>query len=176
MNLNTLNVLIVDDEPELREFLVEILSELSISLFEAADGVEALEVLGRESIDLILTDINMPKMGGFELLENVSSKYPDILTIVITTLGDKDTVLKALKLHAYDFFEKPLKNDIVISKVEHVLEVCYNRKLLNLALKEWMMSRFSNLQLSKFEEKSIQEQNQLLEAALKIFKLKSLSS
>lgn len=168
-------ILVVDDEPEIREIIMEILGETDATILSASNGEEALIVIDRYPIDLIISDVNMPKMGGFELLKQVHQNHPDILTIIITSAGDKETILKALQLHAFDFFEKPITADFLISKVKNILEVCNNKKLLKLALKEWMLQRFSKLELSDFEKKSLNEQNAILKATLEILKFKSLS-
>lgn len=173
--LNRMSILIVEDEVEIRQILVETLKDVDAHIHQAKDGIEALEFIQNNAVDLVLSDINMPRMDGLELLEHTSRDFPELFTIVITALGDKEIILNALKLHAYDFFEKPIDNQVVITKVKNILDVIMNRKLLKLTLKEWMVQKFSNLEMASFEQKSINEQNELLKAALEIFKLKSMS-
>lgn len=170
------NILVVEDEIEISDLIVDLLSETGANILTAYDGVEALKVIENNAIDLILTDVHMPEMDGLELLSEVNKHHPDILSIIITSVGDKETVLKALQLNAFDFFEKPLSPNILIAKVGNTLEICKNRRLLKLALREWMLQKFSKLELSDFESKTMNEQNDILKATLEIFKLKSLSN
>lgn len=100
-----MNLLLVEDDQEIRNVLNEIFSSLGISIVESADGLEALEVLKNFDFDLIITDIQMPKMDGYEFLLNL--KLLKISTPVIVLSGgskySKDDLLKA---GAWAYFEK----------------------------------------------------------------------
>ncbi len=102
------NILIVDDEEHNRELIEIILHREDYKLFFSENGQEALEVLKKESIDLLLLDLLMPKMDGFETLaeiKNLDIKVPYI--IVITALGDEINRNKALNLGAQSYLLKP---------------------------------------------------------------------
>ena len=92
-----LNLLIVEDEEAIREGVREFLSEQGFTVFEACDGVEALEVFNRESVDLILLDIMMPRKNGFEVLEEVRQKS-NVPILMLTALQDEETQVKSFEL------------------------------------------------------------------------------
>ena len=99
-------VLIVDDEAVIRDLCRRVLHDYHI--VEAGDGVEALEIFLRGGIDVILTDVMMPKMDGLELLKNLKEREPTMVVIIMTGFADKELILKALKADADDFITKPL--------------------------------------------------------------------
>ena len=88
MEKKDISVLVVDDEPEIREMLTDYLGdEEGYTVFTAEDGIDALEnVLPYKKVDLVLSDINMPRMKGFELLNKVRELYPEIKRVLITCL------------------------------------------------------------------------------------------
>jgi len=113
------NVLIVDDELNMRLVLSAVLKKEGFEVSSASDGREALQVLQSNKIDVVITDLKMPDMDGMELLTNISAQYPEIPVIMITAHGSIATAVEALKKGALDYITKPfdlddLKN--VISK------------------------------------------------------------
>jgi response regulator RpfG family c-di-GMP phosphodiesterase len=121
-------VLIVDDEHLIRKMLVKYLSEKDYIVESADNGQTALDKLSEVPYDLVLTDLNMPNMGGRELLQRMAELYPDLPKIVMTGFGTNDDIILALKTGAYDFLTKPI-NDLTI--LEHSIERAIERKLLN---------------------------------------------
>ena len=103
---HTKSIMIVDDEPVIRDLCCRALK--GYRLVEAGDGEEALALFEKGGVDVILTDVMMPKMGGIELLKRVKEIEPTILVIVMTGFADKDIILNALKADADDFITKPL--------------------------------------------------------------------
>lgn len=99
-------VLIVDNEAIIRDLCRRALDEYH--LLEANDGEEALALFAKGGIDVILTDVRMPKMGGIELLKRLKDIEPTIVVIVMTGFAEKDIILQALKADADDFITKPL--------------------------------------------------------------------
>ena len=96
-------------------------------LLEACDGVEALEIFEKGGVDLILTDVRMPRMGGIELLRRLKEIEPTIVVVVMTGFADKEVILDALKADADDFIAKPvnllqLKTTIEKSLVKKALK------------------------------------------------------
>lgn len=100
------SLLIVDDEEIIRNLCAQALSGYRI--LQAGHGQEAEEVLAREAIDVVLTDIMMPVRNGLDLLVGIKEKSPNQPVVVMTGFGDKDVILKALKAGADDFIHKPI--------------------------------------------------------------------
>ena len=115
-------ILIVDDEPGIRKFLSRVVESLGYDFAEAADGEEGLQVFIRHDIDLIVSDIRMPRANGLELLKQVHMIKPDVVVIMITAFDDSSTVKEALKAGAYDYINKPLDLDEVIYSIERGVE------------------------------------------------------
>jgi len=113
-------ILVVDDEEVIRDLCARALSDYRI--LQAENGREALDLLGNESIDLLLVDVMMPLMNGLDLLLKVKERDPDQLVIVMTGYADKEIILRALKADADDFIQKPLSLLQLKSSVEKVLE------------------------------------------------------
>jgi YesN/AraC family two-component response regulator len=106
-------LLIVEDDDDLREILIEFIrGELKdVEVFQARDGREGLELVRQMSHDrqfnLILSDIKMPRMTGMELLSNLRAEGFPTTFVVLTGFADKESIIQALRLGAFDFLEKP---------------------------------------------------------------------
>jgi len=107
---SSVSILIVDDEEMMRTLLNRILSREGYKIKSAEDGVIALEVLKAEKFDIIISDMKMPRMNGFELLKIVKKEYPKIGVIIMTAYGDTYTVKDALLLGADEYITKPFKS------------------------------------------------------------------
>ena len=106
----TLRVLIVDDEASQRAGLAGMVTAWGMVSETASDGLEALEKLSRIPVDVILTDLNMPGMDGFELLDNLRNLGDSPPTIVLTAYGSMDSAVKTVhELGAFWFLEKPIQ-------------------------------------------------------------------
>ena len=116
------NCLVVDDEPKVRQILLQLMRSEGFQCVEAENGFEALEYLVRLPITLVLTDMEMPKMGGIELLRMLRSKYPDVAVIMITGNTDVETAVGALSLGAMDYIVKPFQLEEVRARVHQALE------------------------------------------------------
>ena len=123
-------ILIVEDEPVSRKVLQHLLKPLSTLV--AKNGIEALEVIDRENIDLILLDIHMPLMGGFEVIERLKNndKTKDIPIIVITVNHSTEDEIRALDLGAVDFITKPFNSVILQKRVRNQLALKLKSDLL----------------------------------------------
>jgi two-component system response regulator PilR (NtrC family) len=99
-------VLVVDDERSMRELLSIVLRRDGYDVMVAEDGAGALEILGRERVDILITDIRMPNMNGVELLREAKRIAPDIISIVMTAFASTDTAVEALRLGAADYVNK----------------------------------------------------------------------
>ncbi|NOY53552.1 MAG: response regulator [Deltaproteobacteria bacterium] len=102
-------LLIVDDEKASRDVLVGLLANEERAITTARNGLEAKELLDRDSFDMILTDLNMPGMDGMELLRDVQRKENPPLVIMITGYASLENTLKAIEEGAYDYITKPFK-------------------------------------------------------------------
>jgi DNA-binding NtrC family response regulator len=107
MASETKQVLVADDEPNLRRVLTAQLVRDGFEVHPAEDGEEALRVLSEHHIDLVITDLRMPKLDGMALLKRIVADYPDVPVIMITAHGTVNTAVEALKLGAFDYVTKP---------------------------------------------------------------------
>jgi DNA-binding NtrC family response regulator len=111
-------VLVVDDEIALRRALMRMLESHGMQVVSAGDGVEALEVLDREAVDVAVVDLMMPRVGGLELLEIVRERHAGTEVVLMTAFGDVETAVKAVQAGAYHFLTKPFRsNDEVVLTV-----------------------------------------------------------
>ncbi len=106
--MNTHKVLIVDDEPDIRELLEITLGRMNIETQSAKDLQAARSMLDAETFDLCLTDMRLPDGNGIELVSIIQNKCPDMPVAVITAFGNMDTAITALKAGAFDFVSKPV--------------------------------------------------------------------
>ncbi len=115
-------LLIVDDECEILDLMKGLLQGDGFTVFTAESGLRALELLNDYSVDVMITDIRMPGMDGIELIVKAMKQQPYLQCIVATGHGDIDTAIKAMKLGAINYFQKPININEVIIAVENGLE------------------------------------------------------
>lgn len=118
MTRGGLSILIVDDEQMMRDLLQRILTRDGYVVTVAEDGETALRVLETQRVDLIMSDIKMPGMNGFDLLKIVKREYPETVVIMMTAYGDTYTVKDALMLGADEYVSKPFKSHEITLVVE----------------------------------------------------------
>ena len=104
---STPHVLIVEDDAATRRLYKFLLTNGGYTVLEAEDGVMALEQLGRHHCDLVITDMNMPRMDGMDLIRAIRRDYTDIYVILITAFGTPDTEKQAMRIGANDYLAKP---------------------------------------------------------------------
>jgi signal transduction histidine kinase len=114
------SILVVDDEIVIRDLCAKVLKGYRI--LQAENGEEALKLLERETVDIILTDVMMPRMNGLDLLKQVKERLPNQLVVVMTGYADKDVILRALKSDADDFINKPINLLQLRTTIDKVLE------------------------------------------------------
>jgi len=114
-------ILVVDDEERIRQSLNGILKDEGYEVVESKDGVQALKQLENDPPDLVLLDIWMPGMDGMEVLERMKGQIPNLPVIMISGHGNIELAVKAVKLGAYDFIEKPLSLEKVLLAVNNAL-------------------------------------------------------
>jgi len=119
----TQTILIVDDEVNLRKTLAEILAAKGYEILEAGDGAEAIDLLSRETPDLVFTDWRMPKLGGEDVLHHIRNeqRLASVPVIVITAFGSSHNAIEAVRLGAYDFVVKPFDLEEISITVERAL-------------------------------------------------------
>ena len=101
-------VLIVDDEPDIRELLEITLNRMGLETRSAADLQQALDSLATEKSDLCLTDMRLPDGNGISLVEHIQQHCPEMPVAMITAHGSVETAITALKAGAFDFISKPI--------------------------------------------------------------------
>ncbi len=116
-------ILIVDDEKSICQSLGSILVDEGYEILTAGSGEDALKIVGEELPCLVLLDIWLPGMDGIETLKIIKSSYPQVRVIIMSGHGTIETAVKATKLGAFDFIEKPLSLEKVIIVVNHVFEL-----------------------------------------------------
>jgi len=116
-------LLIVDDEVDLVEVLQEIMEQRGFETVGAYDGEEALEIIKTKgNFDVLLTDLNMPKMNGIELIKQCADVDPFMVPVLITGYADTRAAIAALKARAYDFISKPFKLETIDLTIKRSLE------------------------------------------------------
>jgi CheY-like chemotaxis protein len=111
-------ILIVDDEPEIREILSNVLSRQGYTVIEAKSGKEALELVDQgPEIDLVLLDLILPQQGGIEILKELKSRHPQLAVIMMSGLADAEIVRFSSRLGAFDFITKPIDYSALYERV-----------------------------------------------------------
>ena len=143
-------ILIVEDEASIRRVLVKILSEedKSHEIYEAEDGLIALNKIKKENFDLVLCDIKMPKMDGIEVLEFTKKIKPEIPIIMISGHGDLETAVDSMKKGAYDYISKPPDLNRLLNTVRNAIDK-KNLTLENTLLKRKIINSFEMIGESK---------------------------
>lgn len=120
---NSKKVLIVDDEPCIRDLIKEVLNELEIDAHEACNGSEALSKYKKLKYDLLLVDIKMPKMSGIELVKSIRAQDDKTKIIMVTSCSDKDTIQEFVPLKIQGWFLKPFNLDLFKDKIGKALNL-----------------------------------------------------
>ncbi len=110
-------ILIVDDDESVREMLAEFLGHLGYQSIVAPNGREALDLLERDHVSLVISDIKMPVMDGIEMVKQIKARYPDVEVILITGFRSDFSWNQAMKLGACDYITKPFNIDLIERKV-----------------------------------------------------------
>jgi YesN/AraC family two-component response regulator len=107
VKLKELTLLFVEDEEDLLEIIGDTLTKLDANFKTAKNGQEALDIVSKNKIDIVVTDINMPVMNGLELIENLREKYPDIPVIIMSAHTETEYIKKAESLGVKEYLIKP---------------------------------------------------------------------
>ncbi len=114
-------VLVIDDEPGVRELISEALSISEITAVQAADGLEALSFLRRERFDLLILDINMPKLDGLALLEKLRTEGMSVPVLMLSARADKADINQGLRTGADDYLTKPFSIEELVLRVKAIM-------------------------------------------------------
>ncbi len=122
--MNTLSILVVDDDPVIRRLLEQRLTKADYNVAVAEDGFKAEELLQHKRFDVVLTDLMMPGgIGGIEVLEMAKKKDSDIEVILITAHSSVDTAVEAMKKGAVDYLEKPINFDELFLRIDKIINI-----------------------------------------------------
>ena len=113
--------LIVDDEQSTCSLCAEIAREAGLEVHCAETTEEALDLLERAPVDILLTDLKVPQLGGLELLKRVSANYPQVAAMVLTQYGTIETAIEATRLGARDYVTKPFHVEELRSKLQRLI-------------------------------------------------------
>jgi two-component system, NtrC family, response regulator HydG len=119
--MKTYRVLVVEDDTELRKTIMQALNKPNFQVREAADGEEAYAMVKKERCDLVLLDVNMPKLNGLECLRRIKEFDPSIVAIVMTAYSTIEDAVVAIKEGAYNYLAKPIKHQTIVEMVERAL-------------------------------------------------------
>ena len=114
-------VLVIDDEPGVRELISESLRISEITAVQAADGLEALSLLRREKFDLLILDINMPKLDGLALLEKLRTEGMSVPVLMLSARADKTDINQGLRVGADDYLTKPFSIEELVLRVKAIM-------------------------------------------------------
>ena len=134
-------ILIVDDDEDILEFISEILTNKGYLTLVAKDGIEAVKIIENEEVSIVISDLEMPRMDGIQLLKWIKKEYSEIVTIIVTGYGTVETAVEAMKIGAFDYILKPLNQYHFLLLIDRV----YARKNLleeNIYLLDELSKRF----------------------------------
>jgi two-component system OmpR family response regulator len=114
-------VLVIDDEPGVRDLISEALSISEITAVQAADGLEALSHLRRQRFDLLILDINMPKLDGLALLEKLRTEGMSVPVLMLSARADKTDINHGLRTGADDYLTKPFSIEELVLRVKAIM-------------------------------------------------------
>ena len=141
-------ILLVDDEPDIRDVLSLSLSDMGYQVYEAENGDEALRIFRDVQPLMVMTDIKMPGMDGIELLQKVKHENPETEVIMITGHGDMDLAIRSLKCEATDFITKPINVE--------ALEIALRRARENIITRQKLKEYTENLETLVREKSELQ--------------------
>ena len=153
MTVVTSTVLVVDDDPLNRTILSMSLGNDGYAVLEASNGREALEVLAQHAVDVVLTDIEMPEMDGYGLLQHRrdDERLKEIPFIVISGVDEMDSIIACIKLGAEDYLPKPFDPVLLHARIG----ACVEKKRMTDELREW------NLKLAERVDEKVREVERL---------------
>ncbi len=116
-------ILVVDDEENVRVVLAKLLTHEGYEVSTAPNGLVALNFIRGCTVDLIITDLNMPEMDGMTFIREVNRDYPGSNVIIVTAYGEVESFLEAMTLGAFEYINKPLKYDELKKVIDKIFKV-----------------------------------------------------
>lgn len=151
-------ILIVDDDEICREILRDSIEQPDVEVTLASDGMDGLDKLAAGPFDILITDINMPRMDGLTLLREAKQRYPHILTIIITGYGSLESAIEAIRQGTYDYMQKPFKIEELAVTTRNAIEKVKMQKDKQRILEE-LESAHRRLRELEEEQRLLREAN-----------------
>ena len=158
---NRLSILIIDDEPGLRQGLKKVLKVNNYTAFEASNSREAKNIININSVDLVLLDMKLGKENGLTLLDEIKRNEPLLPVVIITGFGTINNAVVCLKAGALNYITKPINQDLLLSVIEKEIEAARIKKE-NISLKK-TLSEYSNFSIIKSSNKEMQEIDKIVD-------------
>ena len=134
-------ILVVDDDRRINELLVDIFSMEGFDVMSAYDGEEAIEILDKiGDIDLIILDVMMPKIDGWDMLAYVKSRF-DVKVLMLTALGEEDDEVRGIRSGADDFVVKPFKRAVLLERVKRLINDFKDRNNVSYVCEDLTLSQ-----------------------------------
>lgn len=122
INAGGKNILVVEDDPDLREFISFLLSKNGYNVTSTGDGVDAIVTLSTQKFDLILSDVDMPNLNGFKLLEVVNNKGMNTPVVFLTARDNQEDEIKGYELGALDYIRKPIHKSTLLMRIGRIFK------------------------------------------------------
>jgi len=145
----TTKLLLVDDEKRFLETTKKILEKRGIDTFTALKGLDAMSVLDREQIDVVILDVKMPGLDGVEVLRRIKQKHPLVEVIMLTGHSTTESAVEGLKLGAFDYLMKPCEISALLEKVK---EARAKKKAMEDKIQQTKIDKIIRHPLSVFEK------------------------
>ena len=117
------SILLVDDEAHIRKFIGLVLRQIqAVTIFEASNGEEALALYAQHRPDMVLLDVNMPKIGGLETLRGLKALNPDCVVVMLTSLATRQIIEESAELGAANYLRKDTPKDEILKSLKETIE------------------------------------------------------
>ena len=134
--LKNFTILYVEDEEMVRKNAVEFLNRVCSKVLEAKDGKEAIKIWSEEKPDIIITDINMPRLNGLDMAAYIRTQDKDVQIIVATAHSDTEYLLRAVELQLVKYIIKPITKDKLVNAINMSIELIEDKSKFNLQLSD----------------------------------------
>lgn len=169
---HNVSVLVVDDDPSVREIIIEGIQSSVHRVYEAENGQVALNIIAHEAIDIIFSDVRMPEMDGMALLKKIRELNIDTVFILVTAFSDKDIATSALHHGAYDIIEKPFKmNELCATLERDAVKTAYERENKRL-VDEFIQSKLGDQSISDIDPEELAKMKAISKSILDIRRLR----
>lgn len=173
-------VMIVDDDQSIIEILSDMMAIFGHEYVTARDGVEALDVLKKHAIDIVITDMMMPNMDGMELLKYINANYPNIKVMVVTGYDRTFTYTDVIRAGASDFISKPFNTDELEAKINRIVrEIELLRQLELLSISDGLTGlynrRFFDSKIFEEARRAHRQSHDLFLAVIDVDNLKDIN-